>query len=477
MASSITPVIQEYTVDFASNNNFVYVKAVQGDGHSVRYVDVTMVAAGRPYTVETDKVRAVIRGTKPDNKEIFNTCEFLNDNTVRVELTQQMTAVPGKVNAEISIMDLEENSTLTSFAFFIFVEPNAADVSYITSSDEFTLLVQKINDVSDSVIEADEAIKDLNNLNATVTSQENSRVEAEKKRVSAESGRVAAENNRVEAEQGRVTAENNRVSAESKRVTAENARASAETAREKAEDTRESNEDTRKKNETARVSAETARGKAETARASAESARASAETARKNAETGRVNAEKARVAAEDGRADAEAQRVKNENTRISNENTRQSQETSRQTNTATAIADAEEATAAAWEAIEKIQEGIGIDDTTESYSTVWSSKHTMDVIKERYYRKSLQNITIQPSGWANKMYYIKNDRISADSVVDIYYNADSFDEVNRAYLKYTLGDGYIQFRALINPIENIVIDNILIENYTEPETYTAGGTL
>ena len=37
MQNTITPLIQQYTVDFASNNNFLFVKGIQGDGYGTRY--------------------------------------------------------------------------------------------------------------------------------------------------------------------------------------------------------------------------------------------------------------------------------------------------------------------------------------------------------------------------------------------------------------------------------------------------------
>ena len=222
MAESITPLIQSYTVDFASNNNFLFIKSVQGDGHTTRYADISLMNAGQPYIVNDDAVTVVIRGTKPDGTEIFNTCEVLDDHTIRVEITQQMSAVPGKVNCEISIMSNTENRVLTSFPFMIIVESSAFDVGYITSSDEFTLLIEKINAASKATEDAKEATADLKEFQETAEAAEGERVTAEENR--AEEGRVKAEEDRVKAEQGRVTAEQERVEAENEREQAEQQR-------------------------------------------------------------------------------------------------------------------------------------------------------------------------------------------------------------------------------------------------------------
>lgn len=153
MPDTITPLVQQYTVDFASNNNFLFVKGIQGDGYGTRYVDISLMNNGQPYTVSNEGITAVIRGTKPDNNVIFNECEIIDNNTIRVEITQQMSAVDGRGNYEISIISNLENRTLTSFPFFIIISKSSFDIGYVVSSDEFGLLVDKINQVHK--IEAD----------------------------------------------------------------------------------------------------------------------------------------------------------------------------------------------------------------------------------------------------------------------------------------------------------------------------------
>ncbi len=165
--NSITPLIQNYTVDFASTNNFLFVKGVQGDGHSTRYVDITLLNETQPYSVNKDSVEVVIRGTKPDHTSVFNTCEILDENTIRVEITQQMSAVAGQGDYEISIMDKNENRTLTSFPFFLTVSKSSFDIGYVVSSDEFGLLISKINQVNK--LEAD--IVDIINETLSVISE------------------------------------------------------------------------------------------------------------------------------------------------------------------------------------------------------------------------------------------------------------------------------------------------------------------
>ena len=147
-------------------------------------------------------------------------------------------------------------------------------------------------------------IKQQQNVNATVETNEAARIKAEQGRVSAENTRVTNENTRISNENARKTNETNRQTAETNRV-------SAEKSRESAESTRASNETTRQTQENLRVSAEKSRVTAESGRASAENTRVSNENTRKDNETKRVTAENTRIANEKARVLAEEERNKN----------------------------------------------------------------------------------------------------------------------------------------------------------------------
>ena len=308
MPNAITPLIQQYTVDFASNNNFLFVKGIQGDGHSTRYVDISLMNNGQPYTVDSESVSVAIRGTKPDTSVIFNECEILDHNTIRVEITQQMSAVAGRGNYEISIMSNLENRTLTSFPFFIIISKSSFDIGYVVSSNEFGLLIDKINQVHkievdlsdlkaemresiddcdkateeciDVTNEAKTAINDMNILNNSVSTaeaqrvkNENDRITAETQRNDAEQIRIANENARELAEAERNKDEAERKTAETKRIDAENARIASETDRENAEAIRQANEIIRQQQEAKRqTDTETAVTNAKNATDSANSA-------------------------------------------------------------------------------------------------------------------------------------------------------------------------------------------------------------
>lgn len=302
MPDTITPLIQQYTVDFASNNNFLFVKGIQGDGYGTRYIDISLMNNGQPYTVNSEAVTVIIRGTKPDTSVIFNECEILDDNTIRVEITQQMSAVAGKGNYEISIMSNLENRTLTSFPFFIIISKSSFDIGYVVSSDEFALLVEKINQVHKIQL-------DLSDLKSTMEDSINDCDNATDECINATNKAKKATNDMQ-------TLHSNVATAEAQRVANENNRVNAENQRNNSEQVRVNNENIRKSNETTRINNE---------------------NVRKTNETNRVSAENTRNVAEGERNDAEA-------IRQANEVVRQTQESKRQSDTATAISNANDAT-------------------------------------------------------------------------------------------------------------------------------------
>lgn len=275
--NSIEPLIQSYAVDFASANNFLFVKGIQGDGHSTRYVDITLLNESQPYEVNSDAVDVVIRGIKPDNKTIFNECEIIDSNTIRVEITQQMSAVVGKGNYEISIMDKTENRTLTSFPFFIMISKSSFDVGYVVSSDEFGFLIEKINtmnklevDISDIIEESIsqtaecknatddsiEATENLRNFHTTAEQAENIRNQNE---IIRQQNTEKAISDSEEATTNATNQTNIMKQLESDINTEEQKRIDAESERAQQSIDFENEENIRKENETQRINAENKR--------------------------------------------------------------------------------------------------------------------------------------------------------------------------------------------------------------------------
>ena len=264
------------TVDY-NNSPIKIIPAQEGDINS-RFFSVTLFD-DRGDIPLTPYTKAILSATLPDGERQMAEGEIDKEKNIAIcKIAGSMLSQLGKVSCDILLTGKDSTNTdtsLTSQTFYLFVAKSQAGDDAIEGSDDYTLLVQLLKEVSE--------------LEDNIETAEEARVAAEQARVTAENTRASNETKRVNAENARATAETNRASAETKRASAETARAEAEAARASAEAARKTNED--------------ARIAAETKRASAESTRATNETARKNAETARQTAEEARAAAEKARVD------------------------------------------------------------------------------------------------------------------------------------------------------------------------------
>lgn len=348
----MNPSISYLTIDISANNNFDYVKAVQGD-NKTRYVHITLLDNNVPYTLKTG-LNAVIRGTKSDNTEIFNSCSISSDGKIIVEITEQMVASAGIGQYEVALYESNTSECLTSFPFKLYVSPASFNAGTIVSSDEFTQLTNSISMIQGITSDATTAIQNMNELKENVE-------DAEAIRISNETERISNEEMRENNEDIRISNEDTREQNETDRINSEIIRKSNETIREENEETRILNENDRIKNENDRKSSETLRDSAETIRISNEEERKLAETNRINSENERISAENIRISNENNRVSKEEIRETNEEIRIENE-------TNRQTNTSTAITNAETATERAnkaAKACEDIVIGTGFISSSE----------------------------------------------------------------------------------------------------------------
>lgn len=155
---------QHYIIDLSSNNNFVQVPAVQGDGNDSRYVDLELIENGQPYTVDATNTNILITGTKPDGTEIWNFCSVTQEGYIRVEITYQMSAAAGRGTYQITLYEKGKNNQLKSFPFFIYVTAAAYDPGYIISSNEFEALAQYTTAAASAATRCEEIYNDISSI-------------------------------------------------------------------------------------------------------------------------------------------------------------------------------------------------------------------------------------------------------------------------------------------------------------------------
>lgn len=123
------------------------ITAKQGDTNS-RFLDVYLKDNGRPINLTGNEVK--LYGKKQDGKVIFNNGQITDaiNGRCQFELTSQALAVAGELQLEISIWQNNER-TLTTQTFKVFVVPRVGNDRAIESSNEFgalLLLFQNLND-------------------------------------------------------------------------------------------------------------------------------------------------------------------------------------------------------------------------------------------------------------------------------------------------------------------------------------------
>jgi hypothetical protein len=76
----------------------------------------------------------------------------------------------------------------------------------------------------------------------------------------------------------------------------------------------------------------------------------------------------------------------------------------------------------------------------------------------------LNNISIAPSAWSNKTYTISSNKITANSIIDIYYSSASKSIMSDAEPSYTVSAGKVVITVVTVPTSTVVIDCVKVVN-------------
>ena len=394
-----------------------------------------------------------------------------------------MAAVAGRSNYEISIIDKTENRSLTSFAFEIMQSKSSFDIGHVISSDEFGLLISKINEVDklgdELSVLVDETQQVIDKGEEVISNCEDKTQDA----ISATEELQALHNTVIEAENLRIINEEERQT--NTAIAIENA--------EKATQDAINQFDAMVQLESSIESAEEARVKAENLRQeNTNTAIENAEKATQDAIEAKENADIATEAATTIVKEAQIRLDEYDSLNLL-EITQNAVNATNNANIATDNANAatlaaEKATEEAIKAIKNIQGSIGIDDNQESSTSTWSSLHTHEVIaedianaieesKKIFQRYRISDVLIGKNAWINHMIYIKSENIKSDSVIDIYYNNNHFSYIEDFEITYSQGNGWICLTCTYEPYNDILIDAIMIENYTNPDVAIISSSL
>lgn len=184
--------IKEFDIllDIKKSNKIGYIEVVQGDSFS-NVFNITLTNGLNAFNLTGTNVEIVF--SKSDGTTVQQTdIAILNEITGKIQcvLKTNTIACPGKVAAEVRV--LEGETLLTSTRFEFYVRKALMNDDTIESTNEFPLLTQLLNETNEALTEMEEA-EELRNTNE-VTRQDN-----ETTRQSNETDRVNAENARTVA--------------------------------------------------------------------------------------------------------------------------------------------------------------------------------------------------------------------------------------------------------------------------------------
>ena len=185
--SSLSKMVTNITMEMSGDIKKYMVSAVQGD-RATRCVLVKLVNNGEPYMIP-DGARAIVNIKKPDGKFVYNKCTY-SGNEVTIDLTSQALAASGTAYCNVEIRTADDTQIITSATFEIEIETTQRSDSAIESSNEFTAIEVKVNDL----------IEKISDTNSAAVKAEKERQQNEESRAAEEEIRQQNEENRGQAE-------------------------------------------------------------------------------------------------------------------------------------------------------------------------------------------------------------------------------------------------------------------------------------
>lgn len=318
---NLTPIYQDYCIDMSSNNNFVQVPSVQGDGNYVRYIRIMLISNNVQYEIP-ENIGIYVVGTKPDTKMIFNNCEIDSEGRILVEITSQMSAVNGRGDYQIMLIDNENNAQLKTFPFYI-MTTKSFNAESITSSNEYQALTEALAqmqaDYEHYVVECAE------HADAAATSETNAK-DSENAAKASENASKASENASKASENAAKESEDNaKASEDAAKISEQNASAS-ELAAKASEDAAKISEDNAKDSENAaKISEDNAKVSEINAKESELNAKSSENNAKTSEDNAKTSEDNAKISENNAKSSEDAAAESAQNASISETNSAESE--------------------------------------------------------------------------------------------------------------------------------------------------------
>lgn len=134
---SLNNITRHIILDVSVNKHIVVL--VKQYDIEVHEIIVKITDNGKPYKINNTIVPR-IKCNKSDDKKIINDCDVLTDGTVKINITEQMTACAGMCDCELLLVDASANKVLHTMNFILNVKKSVFSDKEIASTDEFIAL-------------------------------------------------------------------------------------------------------------------------------------------------------------------------------------------------------------------------------------------------------------------------------------------------------------------------------------------------
>lgn len=138
---------------------------------NIREIIVTVTDNGKPYLIDTT-ITPRVKFKKNDNTFGMDDCEVLDNGSVKIDITEQMTAVSGISDYELVLFDTETDKILHTMNFIINVKKAVFSDEEISSTNEFKSLDNALLSVSKMEIAVDEMEDSVGEMKTIVTQVE-----------------------------------------------------------------------------------------------------------------------------------------------------------------------------------------------------------------------------------------------------------------------------------------------------------------
>lgn len=220
---------QKLKLDIRDNHTYEQLYTKQSDKGYPLIFEITKDA--QPFDLTGASARLQLM--KPDGNVVLTDCTISN-NLVTVELTEQMTAVPGKCPFEIALTD--SNQRITTISGIMKVDKSAVDDGVISES-VIQIIIRAIDAADQAVAAASDAYNSAQSASTHATNAHTSELHA---KASEDNAKLSEDNAKTSEDNAKTSEENAKDSEDNAKDSEDNAKISETNAKDSEDNAKDS---------------------------------------------------------------------------------------------------------------------------------------------------------------------------------------------------------------------------------------------